>query len=606
MLHVALLVLPPASALLFAGACTDDYISIRTPTPIPTEEPPSDNARLASLILSSPAEAISPTFDPDVTSYAASVGLYASTVRVVAATEDTAATIAIETAPVPSGEPTDPIPLALGPTTISIVVTAESGATKTYVLQLNRASQLVAMPTYFKASNTDAGDAFGYSVAIDGDTLVIGAPNEASAATGVNGDQGDNSADDAGAAYVFVREAGTWTQQAYLKASNAETLDRFGYRVGISGDTIVVATPGEDSNATGVDGNQANNSANNGGAVYVFVRTAGAWSQQAYLKASNTGSDDTFGDSVAISGDTIVVGAGGEDSNATFVNGDQTNNAASVAGAAYVFVRNGAAWAQQAYLKPTNTGVGDAFGIGVDVSGNTIVIGSVGEDSSATGVNGAQNNEGALNSGAAYVFVRNGTIWTQQAYLKASNAAANDQFGGSVSISGDTVVIGATAEDSAATGVNGDQTDNSELSSGAAYVFTRTGTTWSQQAYVKASNAQYSDYFGYSLAIRGDRLVVGANNEQSTSTGVNGNQYADVATGSGAAYLFTRTGGVWSQAAYLKASNTDPNDLFGTSVALSEDAVLVSATGEDSSATGIDGDSSNNSNEGAGAAYLFQ
>src|SRR5205814_1608421 len=146
------------------------------------------------------------------------------------------------------------------------------------------------------------------------------------------------------------------------------------------------------------------------------------------------------------------------------------------------------------------------------------------EDSNATGVNGNQADNSASGSGAAYVFVRSGTTWSQQAYLKASNAEAGDQFGVSVALSGDTLVVGATSEDSNATGVNGNQADNSAGWSGAAYVFVRSGTAWSQQAYLKASNAGAGDVFGYSLALSGDTLAVGAFGEASSATGVGGNQ----------------------------------------------------------------------------------
>src|SRR5439155_4383168 len=128
-------------------------------------------------------------------------------------------------------------------------------------------------------------------------------------AIGVDGNQSDNSASQAGAAYVFVRSGATWSQQAYLKASNTETYDVFGSSVAVSGDTVVVGAVGEYSNATGVNGNQSDNSAPSSGAAYVFVRNAGFWTQQAYLKASTTGSIDEFGSSGAVSGATEVVGA---------------------------------------------------------------------------------------------------------------------------------------------------------------------------------------------------------------------------------------------------------------------------------------------------------
>ena len=324
---------------------------------------------------------------------------------------------------------------------------------------------------YLKASNTDGGDKFGYAVSLSGDTLVVGAVWEDSNATGVNGNQADNSASKSGAAYVFTRSGGVWSQQAYLKASNTEAGDYFGNAVSLSGDTLVVGAYLEDSNAIGVDGNQADNSASDSGAVYVFTRSGTTWSQQAYLKASNTEADDFFGRAVSLSGDTLVVGADLEDSNAIGVDGNQADNSASKSGAAYVFTRNGTTWSQQAYLKASNTEADDSFGRAVSFSGDTLVVGALSEDSNATGVNGNQADNSALSSGAAYVFTRNGTTWSQQAYLKASNTEAGDFFGYAVSLSGDTLVVGADLEDSNATGVNGGQADNSAPDAGAAYVY---------------------------------------------------------------------------------------------------------------------------------------
>ena len=463
----------------------------------------------------------------------------------------------------------------------------------------------IAQMAYLKASNTEANDWFGNSVAVSGDIVVVGAPGESSSATGINGDQTDNNAYASGAAYVFVRSGSTWSQQAYLKASNTGWGDQFGMSVAVSGDTVVVSARDESSNATGVNGNQTDNSASLAGAAYVFVRSGSTWSQQAYLKASNTESNDQFGISVAVSGDTVVVGAVGEASSAKGINGNQADNSAGNAGAAYVFVRSGSTWKQQAYLKASNTDEWDYFGNSVAVSGDTVVVSAVWESSNATSIDGDQTDNNAYVSGAAYVFVRNGSTWRQQTYLKASNTDEWDLFGISVAISGDTVVVGTNQESSNATGVNGDQTNDNAHASGAAYVFVRSGSTWSQQAYLKASNTQASDGFGSSVAVSGDTVVVGASGESSNATGINGNQADNSASGAGAAYVFKRSGSTWQQQAYLKASNTQADDDFGLSVAVSGDTVVVGAYGESSNATGINGNQADNSASDAGATYLF-
>ena len=465
----------------------------------------------------------------------------------------------------------------------------------------------IAQQAYLKSSNSQFGDAFGFALATSGDTLVVGAHSEDSAATGVNGDQSNQSGGTSGAAYVFVRTGGVWSQQAYLKASNTGVGDRFGYAVDIDGDTIVVGAWGEDSNATGVNGDQTNNTLTDNGAAYVFTRSGTTWSQQAYLKSPAGGFDDYFGIAVAVSGDTVVVGAYQEDSNATGINGNSANNSSFNAGAAYVFARDGASWSQQAYLKASNTGVNDQFGRSVAASGDFVVIGAYGEDSNATGVNGGQASNASSNSGAAYVFVRSGSTWSQQSYLKASNTGPEDQFGYSVAASGDLIAVGAFSEDSSATGVNGNQADNGALHSGAAYVFTRNGTVWSQEAYLKASNTDAGDSFGWSVDISGDRVVVGASQEWSNATGVDGDQSDNSQHWAGAAYLFERSLGNWSQIAYLKASNTEQNDQFGWDVAVAGGMVVVGAPFEDSQAVGIDGFQGNDEFLGneSGAAYAF-
>ncbi|MEE9345692.1 MAG: FG-GAP repeat protein [Methylococcales bacterium] len=458
---------------------------------------------------------------------------------------------------------------------------------------------------YVKAANSEVNDQFGRSVAIAGNTLVVGAPGEASSATGIDGDQSDNSVHGAGAAYVFTRIGSTWSQQAYLKASNTKGVDAFGISVAIAGSTVVVGAFREASNATEVDGDQRNNSAHGAGAAYVFTRIGSTWSQQAFLKASNTEIFDRFGFSVAIAGNTVVVGAMGEASNATGIDGDQSDNSADGAGAVYVFTRTGSTWSQQAFLKASNTEIFDRFGISVAIAGNTVVVGASREASNAIGINSDQSDNSADGAGAAYVFTRTGSTWSQQAYLKASNTEGTDGFGRSVAIAGNTMVVGAMGEASNTTGIDGDQSENSADSSGAVYVFTRNGSTWSQQAYLKASNPEVNDRFGISVSIADDTVVVGANGEDSNATRIDGDQSDNSENGAGAAYVFSRTGITWSQQAYLKASNSEGTDRFGIAVSIADDTVVVGANREASNATGVNGDQSDNSENGAGAAYVF-
>ena len=498
----------------------------------------------------------------------------------------------------------------------------------------------VRQTTYLKASNPDAADHFGcggvvqghtgqgVALSADGRTLAVGAPHEGSHAVGANGNQADNSTFDAGAVYVFTRAGTAWAQQAYLKPSNPQTGAEFGHYVALSadGNTLAVSAYWEASNATGIDGNQKDESIPQAGAVYVFVRQGNTWRQQAYIKASNTGEagtadsfgeGDQFGFSLTVSGDgnTIAVGALTEDSAATGVNGDQKNNAAQSAGAVYVFTRSAARWAQQAYVKPANIDAGDFFGYSVSLNadGTTLAVGAFDEDGSGRGINPPPDNRSA-GAGAAYVFTRTGTSWAQQAYIKASNSESQDSFGVQVALSddGSTMLVGSLDEDCKATGVNAKGCDNDwndDVSMGAAYVFVRSGATWSEQAFIKPSNTGPNDWFGARVALSGDgnTAAIAATNEDSAAKGINGRQNDESAMEAGAVYLFTRAGTTWQQRAYVKGSNTEAFDEFGSSVALDRaGATLVaSAKGEDGAGRGLNGSPASNAADEAGAVYLF-
>lgn len=489
----------------------------------------------------------------------------------------------------------------------------------------------VRQVAYLKASNTDAGDHFGcggvlqghtgqgIAISADGLTLAIGAPHEGSAATGSGGNQRDNSLFDAGAVYVSVRMGEDWVQQAYLKPSNPQMGAEFGHYVALSadGNTLAVSAFWESSNATGINGNQQDQSIPQAGAVYVFTRRGSGWTQQAYVKASNTGEagtadafgeGDQFGFSLALSADggTLAVAALTEDGG---------SNSSPSAGAVYMFTRRGTTWSQQAYLKSTNIDAGDFFGysVSLDADGTTLAVGAFDEDGSSRGINGPPDNRNN-GSGAAYVFTRSGAQWQQQAYIKASNGESQDSLGVHVALSDDghTLLVGSLDEDCLATGVNTPGCDNDgreDLSVGAAYVFVRNGTAWAQQAFIKASNAGFNDWFGSRVALSGDgnTAAIGASLEDSAARGINGRHDDESAHEAGAVYLFRRTGTTWRQRAYIKGSNTEAFDEFGSSVTLDGAGATLAATsrGEDSGATGAGGNQADNSVEEAGAAYVF-
>lgn len=449
----------------------------------------------------------------------------------------------------------------------------------------------LAQQAYMKASNAAANSTFGGAIALDGNTIVVGAQSEGTGALR------------SGAAYVFIRNGTGWTEQAILKAANINADERFGASVALSGNVLVVGAPAPPNPGGNPIGS---------GSVYVFTRSGTAWSQQARITASNAQLSDDFGRSVALDGNTLVVGAPGEDSALTDVisnNPDEgiTGDGAENSGAVYVFTHNGAAWTQQAYVKASNTGSGDSFGRSVALDGNTLVVGAS-EGSSLTGVTAGSPDEvatgnSAVGSGAVYVFTRNGATWSQQAYVKASNTGAGDNFGIRVALTGNTLAVGATGEDSNLTGVTAGSPDetatgNGAAGSGAVYVFTRNGTTWIQQTYVKASNTEAGDSFGRGLALTDGLLTIGAPSKDGNT---------------GAAYVFARTGTTWAERAKIKGANTEANDNFGGNVALTgptltNATLLVGAIGEASKAQGINktdlqGD---NSAPQSGAVYVMQ
>lgn len=493
-----------------------------------------------------------------------------------------------------------------------------SGCTSPYAPTYTTAAMLQAIG-YFKAANTEAADGFGYALALsaDGSTLAVGAPYEKSAATGVNGAENDNSAAAAGAVYIFTRSGTTWTAQAYIKASNTGTGDLFGAAVALSddGNLLAASAPGETSAATGINGDQTSNSVASAGAVYTFTRAGSTWSQQAYIKASNTGKDDYFGFALTLSGNgsTLAVASPFEDSAANSIDGDQSDNTTPSAGAIYVFTNTANTWSQQAYIKAANAEKDEWFGYALALSadGNTLAAGALFEDSALVNGIATPQNNAAANAGAVYTFTRAGSAWSQQAYLKASNAEAGDLFGTAIALSadGNTLVAGATSEQSSSTGINGDQTNNTLTGAGAAYVFVRTDNIWNQQAYLKASNTNASDLFGTRLALStdGNILAISATGESGSATGSNGDQTSNAASNAGALYVFTRSAAIWSQKTYLKAANTGAGDSFGTAVALSGDGQMLaaSAPGEDSASTGVGGDAASNAATDAGAVYLY-
>ena len=547
------------------------------------------------------AGALLPPLQRDVTSYRVELPIASQTIELTA-TFNARAAVAIGDQPVTSGVPWRSPLLVLGPNVFELTVTEPGREPRHYTLTIERGYE----EGYLKASNARQHSQLGAAVAIAGDTIVVGAPGESSAATGVDGHASGDTAHFSGAAYVFRRSGGVWSQEAYLKASNTGEDDAFGASVAVSGDVLVVGAPREASSATGVGGDEGDDVMRASGAAYVFVRgDDGRWSQQGYLKASNTAPDSQFGISVAVDGDTVVVGANWESSAPPGWTATPETPVAALSGAGYVFTRKAGAWSQQALLKAAGSDEFDMLGQSVAIAGDTIVAGA--PYAAGTEIEGAGDED---RLGAAYVFVRSDGVWTQQACLEPIVATRTESFGSSVSVWGDTVVVGAPAQD-IAHGSEGHAATWLDAA-GAAHVFARAGEAWTGQQMLLAAHPDSFDGFGRSVAVAGQVIVVGATGEDSAATGFGGEPANDSAESAGAAYVFVLAEGAWSQQAYVKAGSierasvTGGHEMFGWSAAVSGDTIVVGAPLEGGAAMEVDGDVTTGRASDSGAAYVLR
>ena len=391
-------------------------------------------------------------------------------------------------------------------------VIGASGANAAYIFK--RTGMTWTQEAKIVASDAAAGDNFGFSVAISGDYVVVGAYAEDEDASGMN------TLATAGSAYIFKRTGTTWAQEAKIVATDRNVNDQFGYSVGISGDYVIVAAPFEDDDATGM------NPLTSAGSSYIFKRTGTAWAQEAKLVASDRTASNIFGASVAISGESALIGA------------------ISGGGAAYVFKWTGTTWAQEAKLIASDRASGDNMGGDVALSGDYAVMGAIGDDKDASG---AGMVDGA---GSAYVFKRTGTTWAQEAKIVASDRAAFDSFGDAVAIDGDLIVVGATNDDKDASGAGMINT------AGSAYIFKRTGTTWAQEAKIVASVRKEIYSFGYAVGISNGYALVGAQGESLDPV------TASSANFTGAAYFFSNSGITPVELLSFKGKNTEGGNLL--------------------------------------------
>lgn len=348
-----------------------------------------------------------------------------------------------------------------------------------------------------KISGTTGYECFGASVSIDGDTALIGAWE---------------SSGGPGKAYVYIRNGGTWTQQAELQSPDPVSNGMFGETVCLVGDTALIGARESPP-----------------GRVYVFTRSGTAWTLQATLEPSDGTQNDSFGTEISMMDDTVVIG--------DWMQNDQT-------GSAYVFVRDGTTWSQQAKLVATDGVIDDGFGAVISYENNTAVISA------------CQNPNKA---GAVYVFVRTGSVWTQQAKLIPSDSVAGDSFGQGIAVEANTALIGAAQF----------------MAPGKVYVFQRVGMTWTELTSFTSSQPQANDLFGQPIVLDGDTAFIGATGESMMMGGV---------------YVFTRNATDWTQIARLTPSDPSQLQMFGLSISLDADTAIIGAMGDQSF---------------RGAAYLF-
>ena len=366
-------------------------------------------------------------------------------------------------------------------------------------------------------SDANASDSFGISVAIDGNIAIVGAYLN------------DSRGTDCGAAYVYEFSGSQWIQKQKLVPSDGAAGDKFARSVAIRGNTIVVGSYYDD----------------NKGSAYVFSNSGGVWTQKQKIVAPDAAIGDKFGCSVAIDNNTIVVGAYGDDI--------QT-------GSASVFVLNGSSWVFQQKITASDAQSGDNFGYSVAIDNNTILIGAMNDDHS-----------GNTDAGSAYLYKRQDTTWIEQTILRASDSGPAQHFGYSVAIDGNSAVVGAYEG-------NGDVV----LGAGAAYVFAKINNNWvEQQKLFDANDPCYGDDFGFAVAIKNDKILVGCPLDF-----VDGNE-------TGSVFEFTHTGTNWVQTDRFAAGDANTNDRFGASLALSGRHTIIGAP------------NNINNNKSTGAAYMF-
>ncbi|HKU43726.1 MAG TPA: cadherin-like beta sandwich domain-containing protein [Polyangiales bacterium] len=512
--------------------------------------------------LETSAGVLSPAFSPEITEYRVQVPLLVQRITLSVQTPDAAMVSFNGTAAGESLRWTSPV-LALGDNLLEVRAQTKFGVGTAYRIHIERAGKQAA---YIKPSTTKAAMYFGAWMALSGDTLVVAAPFENSAATGINGDEKSTAVKDAGAAYVFVRTPNGWMQQAFVKSpKETNPGDFFGSSVAISGDTMAIG-------AVRRDLRNPLASISRIGVVYVYTRSAGVWTLQQELSANDATIGDSFGYSLALDGDTLAVGL------------PIVGQLGSKYGAVYTFNRTGGMWQQSSKLVSPHPDDLGQFGSFLSLAGDTLVV-SAQEDSNK-----------ADRGGAVYLFTRRDAGWGTPQRLEPDPPRANAWFGFETAVLGDRLAVGAPSVD------DPDRTDEKQ---GEVWMYERRADRWENTTVLRAPLAQAGNLYGTGVALGADSLLISAPGENGGSKGVGGDPNRRDGAQTGAAYLYAYTDEGWKLSTYFKANNPGAGDSYGWMLALGSDFAVVAAPKEDGAGSGIDAADSNSSGD-SGAIYVFE
>lgn len=434
---------------------------------------------------------------------------------------------------------------------------------------------------YFKAVNAGVRDAFGSSIAMsaDGQILAVGAPKESSRDAN---DETDDAWVDAGAVYIFTQSNGKWTQQAYLKASNADRNDRFGHAISMNaaGDALAVGAPSEDGRFAD---DPSDNSRPDSGAAYVFERQGTTWSQTHYLKLNKTIQGNQFGHQLHISDDGLSILA-------------KESRGPEVVSVNHLTKMNDEWILQPGFSKPDGWEINFGIDTAMSASGRVVAVGANYESSDASGVDGDPDNTNLSRSGAVFVYELVNDVW-EETYIKADIPIAQAEFGIKTRLSGDGKMLAVSGR--------GKKVASDTETFGFLYLYKKNNETW--EFTEKFSTNQYYGFTDINLNQDGTLVAMSVTGDESPSAGLNGDRTAGAPGSSyGAVYVHALNGTQWEEVAYVKASNPGPKDGFGANILIGDNGTLVVGVSEEgSSATGVDGDQDNDDAEFSGAVYLY-